>query len=272
MGNFSLGGTLILVGVVCMIVAVIGGGLKLKDAEFPTIHSVRRQTMLGVLGLLIALAGWGVDHDGLAPPKETVDEQPAPVPSSSGGQPSTANATSSLAKSAGDHPSPARKALADCARKEVGTQEEGGENRGPRIDQYADAVSAPRGLPWSGTFISFCIREAGLADDLTPSPSIQALLRSARAQEWDFKISNEFVPQEGDILVVPRGPSWSGGIVLEFLPNDKRIVLIEGNIAKPGSGSPGGIGVFERVIAVTPNMRFLRIHPEQMGSTPTEFG
>ncbi|MEG3155201.1 hypothetical protein [Sphingomonas sp. RB1R13] len=48
---------LVLAGVACIIAAIVGGGVKLRDVEFPTVQSVWRQVLLGGFGLVLALAG-----------------------------------------------------------------------------------------------------------------------------------------------------------------------------------------------------------------------
>ena len=49
--------TLILLGVVCLIAAVVGGGLKALGVEVPAIASVPRQIGLGLLGTLLVVVG-----------------------------------------------------------------------------------------------------------------------------------------------------------------------------------------------------------------------
>ena len=48
---------LVMVGVACIIAAIVGGGVKLRDVEFPTVQSLWRQLLLGGFGLLLSLAG-----------------------------------------------------------------------------------------------------------------------------------------------------------------------------------------------------------------------
>jgi hypothetical protein len=45
--------TLIGVGIGCVIAAIVGGGLKVFALELPLVNSVKRQTLLGLLGSLI---------------------------------------------------------------------------------------------------------------------------------------------------------------------------------------------------------------------------
>lgn len=51
--------TLLTVGLVCLVAAVVGGGLKILGNEVPALQSVRRQVILGGVGVaLIAGAFW----------------------------------------------------------------------------------------------------------------------------------------------------------------------------------------------------------------------
>jgi hypothetical protein len=52
-----MGNTLIIVGVGCMIAAIIGGGVKLIQLEIAKFTSVSRQAILGGFGVVLLLAG-----------------------------------------------------------------------------------------------------------------------------------------------------------------------------------------------------------------------
>ena len=65
--------------------------------------------------------------------------------------------------------SPAER-LQSCASREVGTKEDfAGDNRGERIDIYNREAGAPIGSPWTFSFISYCIKKAGLDRQLPAS-------------------------------------------------------------------------------------------------------
>lgn len=49
--------TLTLLGVVCVIAAVVGGGLRALGVELPAIDSVRRQFALAVVGIILVITG-----------------------------------------------------------------------------------------------------------------------------------------------------------------------------------------------------------------------
>jgi len=52
--------TLLLVGIGCLVAAVVGGGIKLSKMEFPTLTSVPRQILLFLIGAAIVALSFGV--------------------------------------------------------------------------------------------------------------------------------------------------------------------------------------------------------------------
>jgi hypothetical protein len=68
---------LVLIGVACVIAAIVGGGLKLTGIEIPLLTSVRRQVLLGALGIGLA-AGVGIAGVvGTAPPGDGAGVRPS---------------------------------------------------------------------------------------------------------------------------------------------------------------------------------------------------
>ena len=47
--------TLLLLGIACIIAAIVGGGLKAVGFEFPPLSSIGRQIGLGSLGVILVL-------------------------------------------------------------------------------------------------------------------------------------------------------------------------------------------------------------------------
>ena len=47
--------TLITTGIVCLIAAIVGGGLKGLGFEFPVLTSTRRQVIIGIFGLILVI-------------------------------------------------------------------------------------------------------------------------------------------------------------------------------------------------------------------------
>jgi len=50
-------GTLVVLGIICVIAAIVGGGLKAAGVDIPVIHSVPRQVMLTVFGFALIAGG-----------------------------------------------------------------------------------------------------------------------------------------------------------------------------------------------------------------------
>lgn len=79
---------LVIAGVVAMIGAVVGGGLKMAGVELPSIvGSKGRQVLLGLLGLVLLVLGLNLDQltgegspDPSPPEPDTEDDSPAPSP------------------------------------------------------------------------------------------------------------------------------------------------------------------------------------------------
>jgi hypothetical protein len=68
---------LMITGVTCVIVAIVGGGVKIGSAEFKDISSLWRQLLLAVFGSVLVCSGYAMQ------------QQISPTPSISVGSPST---------------------------------------------------------------------------------------------------------------------------------------------------------------------------------------
>lgn len=69
-----MGAVLILIGVGCMIAAIVGGGVKLQQLEVGAVTSLRRQALLGLFGFAVSAFGLAIDAGILLGPSA---EQPA---------------------------------------------------------------------------------------------------------------------------------------------------------------------------------------------------
>lgn len=86
--------SLLVAGIVCMVAAVVGGGVKLLGAEVPVLSSFTRQALLFLLGLGFLAASFQVDRTK------------PPTPSASGAAASSSRPPSSLPPSSGPAPTP----------------------------------------------------------------------------------------------------------------------------------------------------------------------
>src|SRR5687768_6178456 len=59
----SLGATLILIGVGCIIAGIVGGGVKLHQLEVGSVKSVWRQGLLVAFGIILSAIGLGLNAD-----------------------------------------------------------------------------------------------------------------------------------------------------------------------------------------------------------------
>lgn len=163
--------------------------------------------------------------------------------------------------------------LLAIAQAEIGTREEGGNNRGIRIRQYQQATElAPGAWAWCAAFVCFVVREWLLETDvpewlrLTRSP---AEWRPKTALAYGFhqwakdrpRTTSVFTDQEqaqpGDIVTFDFSHV---GIVLE--DDGKNIVTIEGNTNGKGErDSESGDGVWRKIRAKSLARKFIRIHP-----------
>lgn len=142
--------------------------------------------------------------------------------------------------------------LLQVARAEVGVVEEGGPNRGSRVEQYQRAVGLKPGDPWCAAFVNWCGHKALEAEWLLP-------MVGGCASLGDFGFRHGLLHSE------PR----SGAIFLLYFPKLRRFAhtgfcdvpvsggwaTIEGN-CNPAGGREG-YGVFSRVRSFGPADRFL---------------
>lgn len=70
--------TLQTVGLICVVAAVVGGGMKLLGAELPVL-STRRQVVLGLLGILLLAAHAGIFSDQKPSPEAGGSTAPPPT-------------------------------------------------------------------------------------------------------------------------------------------------------------------------------------------------
>lgn len=145
----------------------------------------------------------------------------------------------------------------DIARREVGTLEVGGNNRGPRIREYQEATwLAPDSWPWCAAFCCWVLRE-WLQDGalqvqlglMTPAAVNKWLCRDARAfgwEDWARKRGLQVLPETapamvGDLIIFDFSHI---GIVARGGRQGERLVTIEGNTGPDGGRD--GDGVYEK--------------------------
>jgi len=142
--------------------------------------------------------------------------------------------------------------LAAIAISQVGTLEEGGNNRGSKVREYQGATYlAPGDWPWCAAFVCWCIREwlAGV----TPSRPQAWRPKTPRAfgfEAWAKERGLPVLPESaavkaGDIVVFDM--SHVGIAVASAPAGSKHVETVEGNTGVVGlRDSAAGDGVFRK--------------------------
>ena len=164
--------------------------------------------------------------------------------------------------------------IVDIAAKEVGTKEQGGNNKGPRIREYQSATwLAPAPWPWCAAFVDFCIAEwlkSSLVRDWLKLSDKQAeAFRPKTAGAWD--LVNWARDNKNRVAILTEGALAAPGdiIVYDFshvglieADAQKNFNTIEGNTNGAGTrDSDTGDGVWRKVRERSLAKNLLRIHP-----------
>lgn len=164
--------------------------------------------------------------------------------------------------------------LLAIAQAEIGTREEGGNNRGARIREYQTATDLPPGeWPWCAAFVSWCVREW----IETPASVNWLGITVLRPQQWRPRtalaygfvswsksrprtttlLTDKDQAQPGDIVTFDFSHV---GIVLE--DDGKNLITVEGNTNGKGErDSQTGDGVWRKIRPKSLARNFIRIHP-----------
>lgn len=149
----------------------------------------------------------------------------------------------------------------EIARGEIGVQERGGPNRGPRVDQYQEADSLPGvGYAWCAAFVQWCFKQAGRQLE-NGTASVGFLLSWAREKGW--VVSRPF---KGDLVCFQfTSDNWPDhvGFVERVLGLGPVLTLqtIEGNTSPTDAGSQDeGDGVYrKRRVVRASRVAFIRV-------------
>ncbi len=120
----------------------------------------------------------------------------------------------------------------DAAIDEVGVHEQGGPNRGVRVEQYQRAAGAHPGDPWCASFVYFCFEQAaghlGQRNPCPRTPSALALWHRAPASAQLRE------PAAGCVFVVDHGKG-QGHVGFVEAVGDALLYTIEGNSNEEGA-------------------------------------
>ncbi len=115
----------------------------------------------------------------------------------------------------------------------AGVKEEGGNNRGKRVEEYLAAAGGEAGEAWCASFVYWCFREAcKQARIINPCPRTRGAIKL-----WTLAdpVCHALAPDRGRVFVLDHGRGLGHvGFVEEVLPSG-RIVTVEGNTNAAGS-------------------------------------
>lgn len=160
--------------------------------------------------------------------------------------------------------------LARIAESQIGVREEGGNNRGPRIETYQRATwLAGTGWKWCAAFVCWCVMQAIQIQGLTP----KTWKRPRTAAAYDFETWAQGLKPHGPNAawrLLPRGSAprrgdivtftWSHiGICTGYDASIKRVYTVEGNASnRDASDSLSEDGVVAKTHGIRSIRRVIR--------------
>lgn len=167
-----------------------------------------------------------------------------------------------------------RAAILAAALPEIGVREEGGNNRGARIEVYQKDTWLPAGdWPWCAAFCAWVLRKALIAAGVPPAKADAWRCKDASAfgwLTWAKRAGCEILPptvlpMPGDFVVFDfNGPTAAGGghigVVEKDLPGAS-FQAIEGNTGVAGARetTDGTDGVCRKVRGDRLVVNFIRV-------------
>lgn len=123
--------------------------------------------------------------------------------------------------------------VVQLAVADIGVHEEGGNNRGPRVDQYLASVGLDPGYAWCAAFVYFCFRAAAQQLGLVnPVPKTGGVLHMGKMTEPICRAVN---PAPGYVYILDHGGGVGHAGIIETVNDDGTITEISGNTNAQGS-------------------------------------
>jgi hypothetical protein len=115
----------------------------------------------------------------------------------------------------------------------AGVREVGGNNRGPRVEEYQRAAGGQPGEAWCAAFLVWCFREAARRlGVVTPFPRTRSALRV-----WTLAdpVCHVVTPARGRVAVLDHGKGLGHVSIIEAVHDDGSISDVSGNTNSVGS-------------------------------------
>lgn len=150
-------------------------------------------------------------------------------------------------------PAQRRQLLISEARRWVGIQEVGGNNRGQLVDIFLKTSGMPSGNPWCMAFVEYCVtqvdRMAYLLNSTTTAAKMAKSARCMTVWEQSPLEVRDALPAPGSIVIWEKHGSTDGhtGVVIEADPSAGVFKTIEGNTSPIGATiEREGDGVYQK--------------------------
>jgi hypothetical protein len=131
-----------------------------------------------------------------------------------------------------------RRDLVAIYTAEIGVTESGGNNRGPRVEEYLAATGLPGGNPWCAAFVRWSFDQAGLKTDITAwSPTAYDRKKVVWKNGW----KDEF--RQGQVFTIyysRLGRIGHTGFA-DRMVNENLVETVEGNTNDGGSREGDGV-------------------------------
>lgn len=128
----------------------------------------------------------------------------------------------------------------------AGAREVGSNNSGPWVKKYLNGILEPP-ANWCAGFVSWCFSQHPDGIPFRYSLGARNIRTQFRNRGWLYDVSNNDLPEPGDIIVWWRGDpnGWKGHIGLVHHHADGIIHAVEGN----KGGFPAPVRVFDYVLS-----------------------
>jgi lysozyme len=135
--------------------------------------------------------------------------------------------------------------LLETARSYIGVREQGGNNRGPQVEEFQRAVDGKAvGEPWCMSFVQHCIKSTEAASKVDSKVfSSEHCLTTWNKSPGELKLSK---PERGSLAIWQYGNSSNGHVgIVDQVNADGTFTTIEGNTSG-AVGDREGDGVFSK--------------------------
>ncbi|MFC2169851.1 CHAP domain-containing protein [Acidobacteriota bacterium] len=203
--------------------------VRMAVKEFQARHVDERGVPLVVDGVVGPVTWWALQN----PDNTDILEQPIP------------EKLKSMPETGG---SPRGRAALETALSEMeaGAKEVDSNNSGPWVEKYLNNI-APTPANWCAGFVSWCYAQHPDGIPYTYTVGARATRSKFKTKDWLYDVSENSLPQPGDIIVWWRDQptSWKGHIgLVHSLSEGGILYTVEGN----KGGFPAPVRVFDYVL------------------------